>query len=483
MLDWGEPLDRLIFMCSPGMGKSAVTLKILSDRLLSGQNKGFAIISPLRVSTITWPDQVARWQHSSWMRVANMRTKEGAEAWENGSADIYLINYEMLASRDVRVKCKVCAECGEGCDNCHKGVITRHHPGFVEKFIAKRKTLPVDGIVWDELSLTRNPASKRINAIRPYLHDTKTKTGKPYKSPFTFHAGLTGTPICKDYRDLFAQIRLIDGGERLGTFVTHYLKEHFEVNPWNRYDVKIRPGSKEIIDKKISDLCLVMLGDDYLDLPQTLSEDVMVEMPAAARKVYETLEDELLVELENGEIEALSAAALTTKLQQVTSGCAYDNDRNVHAVHDAKLKALTDLRKKHKNEPILVLCAFKHEYQRILDAIPGSRMFDEKDLPLWKQGKIKTWVANVKSLSHGIDGIQKGGRIAVWFSQTWSNEAFLQTNARLIRTGQSAETIIYRILVRSSIDEAIAESLRAKDGEQQGLFNALKALQLLRKSA
>lgn len=464
-LEWLRDRSQAALFLSPGLGKTVVTATMMSERILEGRNRGFLVVAPIRVVNLTWPEQIAQWDHTKWMTVANMRTPEGIKMWEDGSADIYLINHEQLPTITRTVKGKESKTLG-----------------FVDKYIAKRKSIPVDGIVWDELSLCKNHSSVRVNALRPYLFDTDLPSGKKFVSPFRCHIGLTGTPIAKDYRDLFAEIRLIDNGERFGKFVTHYTAKYFDSNKYS-FEVKIKPGAKEIIDSKIADLALVMLGDDYLDVPTPTMEDIEVELPKAARTVYATLEKELLVTLENGEIEALSAAALTTKLLQITGGCAYDAEKNTHAIHDAKIDALKKLRKKlGPKEPLMVFVAYKHEYQRVLDAIPGARMFDEKDMDAWRKGKIHTWVANPASMSHGLDGVQVSCKTAVWFTLTWSNEKFIQSNARIIRTGQSYASTIYRILVKDSVDEAVCESLRTKDAEQTGLLHALRLLQKLKKS-
>ncbi len=159
-------------------------------------------------------------------------------------------------------------------------------------------------------------------------------------------------------------------------------------------------------------------------------------------------------------------------------------ERNTHAIHDAKIDALKKIRKKlGPKEPLIVFVAYKHEYQRVLDAIPGARMFDEKDMKDWQAGKIHTWVANPASMSHGIDGLQLSCKTAVWFTLTWSNEKYLQSNARIIRTGQSYASTIFRILAANTVDQAIVESLRWKDAEQTGLLHALRNLQKLKKAA
>ena len=435
MNEWVENRTASALFCSPSMGKTVVTLKALETWLLQGDSRGCLIICPIRVASITWPNQIRQWDHSSWMRFAHLRTKEGMEAWHKGSAEIYLVNPEQL-------------------------------PKLVP-LMFKKKRIPVDTIIFDEISLAKNPASVRFKTIRPYL------------PLFRQRIGLTGSPASNSYLDLFAPIRLLDDGERLGKSFTRYKETYFDPDGYMGYKFKLKPGAKERIDAKIADLALVMLGDDYLDVPTCSTIDIEVAMPPEGKEAYETLEKELLLELEKSDVVALTAAALATKLLQVTGGSVYTEDKTVHHIHDAKVKELLKLRKKHGKEPMLVLTAFRHESARVLAAIPGSRMFDEKDLGDWQRGEIHTWVADPRSLSHGIDGIQKGGRMAVWFTLTYSHETYMQSCARLVRTGQSNETIIYRLLIKDTIDWAVVEALRVKDRTQNGLLHALKALQQL----
>lgn len=428
--------ERAALFVPPGKGKTAVTLAALDQLATIGQMRGALIVAPLRVCSITWPTQAAHWLHSSWMRVANLRTQQGLDAWHDGSADLYLINSELLPTR------------------------------IPQMFPKGKRTCPVDVLVIDELSLAKNPTSKRFKALRQHL-------GK-----FKRRIGLTGTPVPNNYLDLFAQVRLLDDGARLGTSFAAYKDEWFYASDYMGYNWKLRSGSKDEIDAKLSDLCLVLMGEGH-ELPASSTVDVPVPLPAKVKSQYRTLQKELLVQLEQGEVMALTAATLCNKLLQFTSGAVYDEDRSVHEVHAAKLDALREIRAKHPGEPILVLCAFKHESQRVLEALPCAQLFDERHLTQWQAGEIMTWVADPRSLSHGIDGLQRSCRIAVWVSLTYSNETYLQTNARLIRTGQAAETIIYRLICPGTIDDAVAEALRTKSDTQSGMLNAVHALQKL----
>ena len=437
MVDWLTQRERAALFVPPGKGKTVVTLKALDDLATVGLMRGALVIAPLRVCSITWPAQVERWTHSEWMRVAQLRTKEGMAAWHAGSADIYLINSELLPAR-------------------------------LPEMFPKRKGFisPADVLVIDELSLAKNPTSKRFNALRKVAHH------------FARRIGLTGTPVPNDYLDLFAQVRLLDDGERLGKAATHYRDAYFYAADYMGYSYKLQRGCKEEIDAKVADLCLVLTGDGN-DLPASSTVDVPVAMPKEALTQYKTLQREMLAEVARGEVIALTAATLCSKLLQITSGAVYDEDREVLPVHTAKIEALEKLRAKHPGEPLLVLCAFKHESARVLAAMPEARMFDERELPAWQRGEIPMWVADARSLSHGIDGLQRSCRIAVWMTLTYSSETYLQTNARLVRTGQAAETIIYRMIVPGTIDDAVAEALRCKNETQSGLLEAVHALQRL----
>ncbi len=480
IMSWLDEKPEAMIWAGCGLGKTVTSLSVVSNLILEGAAKGALVIAPKRVLATSYPSQVERWDHLNWLRVANMRTPEGQKAWERASADIYLINSEMLPTITRNVKCKVCKGNEDGCDNCNHGISEQKTPGFVDRFIKGRKTIPVDILIVDEISIARNPSSVRFNALRPYLHDIEKLDGKKnFKSPFTRKIGLTGTPHPNSYLDLFAQVRLIDGGKRFGTAFTRYRDQYFAGDYMGfRYD--IRPGSKEIIDEKLSDLALVMRSEDYLDLPPCITEDIEVTLPAAAMKAYRVLEKELIVELDTGTITALSAAALTTKLTQLTSGSVLDAERGIHVTHDAKLDALRKLVKKHAKEPILVFTSYIHERERILAEFPQARQFDEKDMVLWQKGKIPIWVSDARSLAFGIDGLQVSGRICVWMTQTYSWEVYHQAVSRIVRTGQEQNTIVYRLLATDTVDEAIVTATKAKEEGNSGLMEAIKNLRRLK---
>lgn len=481
-IDWLKVRQYAALFAGMGLGKSASVLAAFDWLMKDGQGKGLLIIAPLRVATLTWPHEVQKWDNFHYMKLACLRTKEGLKAWDEGTADIYTLNYESIP---------------KFCKNKLKGIAP--------------EDMPVDTVVWDELSKAKNPSAKRINGYnRPVIDKA---TGKPvtrvnrlgnvvkvkervhgfrdFRDLFTRHWGLTGTPTPNSYLDLFAPIRLLDGGQRLGTSFTAFKKAYFEPdNVYSQYPKFIlRPGADKFIQKRVADIALTLRSEDWLDIPPTITEDIEVTLPRAGLKVYKELEKEFLTiveaETKKGkplEVVAVNQGALIQKLLQATSGAIYDQDRNVARVHDAKIKALIKLQKDF-GEPLLVATKYTHEQTRILEACEGAELFNDQTLERWKQGKIKFLVAHPLSIGHGVDGLQHGGRATCWFSQTYSPEEYHQWNARLARTGQEEETFIFRLTVPGTFDDAAIESVEQKHEGEQGLLAAIKNLQELARAA
>lgn len=457
--NWLLEHDRCAVFAGMGMTKTVCTLTAVSELILEGASKGVLIICPLRVGRLAWEAQIERWDHINWMRIANLRTPEGLKSWDEGTSDAYWLNPEKLPSSDRQTKGK-----------------TKHHKGFVEKYIKGRKTLPVDTLVIDELTAAKNPKSVRFNSLRPFLHDSPS-----YKTKFKRVWGLTGTPRSQGYLNIFAQVRLIDPSI-FGPSFHQFRQTYFKQVDWMGYKWELQEGAKERIDAKLAGFALALRGSDHLDLPDCTTIDIDVNLPADAMKGYRTLEKDFLLQLEEGDVEALSAAALTTKLLQATAGCLYLTDGGTAVIHDAKIREIKKLIKQHKGEPVLLVGHYIHERERMLKDIPGAVAFHERLVPDWVAGKIPVFVCQPKQMSHGIDQLQHGGRIIIWGTLPHGWETYTQLIHRLLRPGQEHETLVYRILAADTIDWAVAASLKDHQEGEAGMFAAIHALQQLRKT-
>lgn len=418
--------DRAAGFLSPGLGKTSSVLTTLNDRFLDGDSGATLVVAPLRVACLTWPNEVTKWDHTRWMRCESIRGRK-----PSGRAQIYTINYERL---------------GELTDLSF-----------------------VDTVVFDELTKAKNPQSKRIKALRPLLKHHR-------------RWGLTGTPRPNSLLELFAQVRLLDDGERLGKSFDHFRSTYLTPTDFMEYNWVPKPGAEEEIYERIADLAITMRASDYLDLPDTIVEDVEVPLPASARAIYKELEKELIKSFgKNGNVVAQTAGILANKLLQVSGGSVYNEDRGVIEIHDAKIEALKAIIKKHPKEQILIATNYVHERERVVAAIGGTDggKFKGDIEDAWNTGKVTKLVVDPRSLGHGLN-LQAGGRIIVWFSPNWSREAYDQLNARLARKGQEQQPLIYRLTAPGTMDDAVLEALRERGDGQAGMLATLVNWQKLR---
>jgi len=451
-----------------GLGKTVITLTAI-DRLIHEVEivKRVLIIAPKKVAEATWQAEARKWDHLERLTFATALGTEPQRATAiDSGAEITIINRENV-------------------------VWLVEHWGMV---------WPFDMVVVDESSSFKSPSAKRFKALKRMLPRIRSMVI------------LTGTPAPNGIEDLWAQVYLLDRGERLGRYITHYRQRYFDHNPWAHQYIP-KPGAFEAVQKRISDICVSMKAADWLQLPELVVHDMPVKLDPAAEKVYRMMEREMVTEVAAGEtaaagtssvsagalppspegkafgngepveISATSAAALTNKLLQLCGGAVYDENGATHYVHDAKLDALDELIESLNGEHVLLFYGYRQELPMILSRLHDRnpkgwqrvRMLENSaDADAWNRGEVDVLLAHPASCAYGLN-LQAGGRHVIWYTLTWSLELYQQANARLHRQGQEKPVIVHRLLVQGGVDEDVAKALEGKDETQAALIEALKA--------
>ena len=340
----------------------------------------------------------------------------------------------------------------------------------VETEIGIQKRLrryPVPEDVWEQYHQDQEIKAQRFKAL---------KKVRPLCSRVI---GLTGTPAPNTLIDLWPQMYVLDMGQRLGRFLTHYRERFFVPDKRNReivYSYKLREGAEQKIYELIGDICISMKATDHLKMPELTMNRVEVHLSAQEQKLYDTLKREMILQLKDGEIDAVNAAALSGKLLQMANGAVYDSQGRTVAIHDRKLDALEDLVEAANGKPVLVAYWFKHDLARIQKRFPESRVIDtSRDISDWNAGRISMGLLHPASGGHGLN-LQEGGSTVIWYGLTWSLELYQQLNARLWRQGQSAgAVVVHHIVSVGTHDEDVMRALERKDVGQAGLIAAVKA--------
>ncbi|MCK3917728.1 DEAD/DEAH box helicase [Streptococcus suis] len=434
----GHPYAAVIL--DMGMGKTATTLSAVNELMFDRfEVTKVLVIAPLRVANTVWSDEIEQWAELRHLRYSKIvGTPKQRKVALQKDADIYIVNRENL-------------------------------PWLVEQCSPYFKW---DMVVIDELSSFKSWQSKRFKAfmvMRPYMKRI---------------VGLTGTPSSNGLMDLFAEFKVIDGGERLGRFIGEFRSRYFEEGRRNGnivYEYIPMDYAECQIQDKISDITISMKALDYLDMPDLISTKKLVRMSEKEKERYSQFKKEyVLSELDGLEVTAANAASLTNKLVQLSNGAVYSDDHTVVPLHEQKLDALEDILESANGEPVLVAYWFKHDLARIMGRLEKlkvkSRVLKtEEDIREWNKGNVPVGLLHPAGAGHGLN-LQKGGHHLVWFGLTWSLELYQQTNSRLWRQGQEAETVVIQhIVTEGTIDEEILKALENKDAKQERLIEAVKA--------
>ena len=505
-----------------GLGKSITSATLICDLLAEFATDKVLVIGPLRVMTDTWPNEFRKWRHTAAfnftlireddddprIKLAEKRDREPAvkqrRARIREQAEIILkerlLQVERRDLSGLRKKRAIAQVKREYHETVGVSFATEAREEIRGELARSRTSVhfinreqlewlvnfhgedwPYRTVIIDESSSFKDHRTERFKALKKVRQTPGLIT--------RLHL-LTATPAAETYEHLFAQMYLLDLGKRLGKNITHYLDDYFS---YNRYSMKytLRPGCEEQILDKMKDICLVMKAKDYLDLDEPTIVQRPVKLSESTMLLYEQMKEDCLVTLDDGtEIEAETAAALSSKLLQMASGVLYETQhlmdydtgdmakvKRVHKLHDAKIETLKEIHEGLQGSPVLVAYHFKSSLDRLKKVFPKATVMDRdgKCIKDWNDGKIPMLLIHPQSGGHGLN-LQKGGHNIVFFDLVWSLELWIQLIGRLARQGQKNPVLVQVLIATGTLDEVVMEALLSKTDAQDKLFLLLKRL-------
>ena len=430
MVEKAKTTPHLGLFMEVGLGKTITTLTIISE-----QYKGKTlIVAPLKVAQTVWDREASNWEHTKHLRVAKiLGTEKQRIAALQQDADIYVTNVENL-------------------------VWLTNRP----------EMLVFTNFVIDESQKFKDTSTKRFKSIKKFLKQ------------FQRRIILTATPSPQGTQDLYAQVGILDLGQRLGTSLTAVRTAYSEPDKINYhtrqvYSWKLRSGMDAVINKKIEDICFALKSEDYLQLPPVSVMIHKIELSNKARKQYDEMRKNMVLEVEGQTITAPTAAALAGKLQQFASGATYTENGEWIETHNDKMEYLVEIMESNVS-PTLIFYNYKHSLERLKAQFPQGVVLDATNIEAWTNGKIPMLFAHPKSAGAGLNLQNNTGHVAqiVWWDGTWSSEEFTQGNGRIQRQGQTSPVIIHQLTMSGTIDEVIVDALDKKVEVQNILLDALK---------
>lgn len=431
--------NHIALFLDMGLGKTVITLTAINDLKYNRfQVNKVLVIAPKKVAEDTWTREQEKWEHLKLLKVIPVlgSLQKRVKAL-NTYADVYVINRENVV-------------------------------WLVDYY---KNDWPFDTVVVDELSSFKNHNSKRFKALKCVLPLIKRVIG------------LTGTPAPNGYIDLWAQIYLLDQGERLGKYITHFRENYFVPDKRDSQRVfTYKPKDKaiEAIKNKISDICISLSAKDYLQMPEKVVDTRHIKLGSKEQKSYEQFEREMFLQIDSDEIDVTSAAALTNKLLQYCNGAVYkENGKDYVEVHNCKIEALLELIEEAQGQPLLIFYNFKSDLERIQRALTKLKLRvgvlkNSNDIAKWNNKELDILLAHPASAAYGLN-LQDGGNHVVWFGLNWSLELYQQANARLYRQGQKNTVFIHNLVIDGCRDVDVMQALQDKNNGQEALLASLKA--------
>ncbi len=423
----------------PGLGKTVITLSAINVlKYYRWSVAKVLVVAPKKVAEATWSKEAAKWDHLQHLRISVALGSTGQRIRAlSAPADVYVINRENVE-------------------------------WLVDYF---KQAWPFDMVVLDESTSFKNSQSKRFKAM---------KRARRFIRRMVL---LTGTPSSKGLIDLWAQVYLLDGGARLGPTLGAYRERYFDPDRRSRtqiFSYKAKDGAEPAVLAAISDICVSMKAEDYLQLPEHISHEIPVMLDARSKKAYERFERDLLLEIDDDVITAGTAGVLTGKLLQFCNGAVYGSEGQVVPVHDCKLEAYMELLERLDGEPALTFYGYQHDRDRILERLSKSKLRvrvyrGAEDEDAWNGGEVDVLLVHPASCAYGLN-LQAGGRHVVWYGLNWSFELNDQGNCRLWRQGSPYDKVfVHYLVVQGCVDEDVMAAIRDRADTHEAVMQALKA--------
>ena len=422
----------------PGLGKTVITLTAVNIlKYFRWQVSKVLVVAPKTVAEATWSKEAAKWDHLQHLRISVVLGSASKRIKAlNTPADVYVINRENVS-------------------------------WLVDYY---RQDWPFDMLVLDESTSFKSWQSKRFKAVKLIRRFCKKVVL------------LTGTPSSKGIMDLWAQIYLLDGGARLGKNITQFRARYFDINTHGGHFTEYKPkeGAESAVLNAISDICVSMKAEDYLELPDCIEHEIPVALDDKTQKAYKRFERDLLLDVDGDTITAGTAGVLTGKLLQFCSGAVYDEDKKPVHIHDCKMDAYLELLESLNGEPCITFYGYQHDKDRILSSLAKSglrvRVYTgPEDGDAWNGGEVDVLLVHPASCAYGLN-LQAGGRHIVWFTPNWSFELNDQARCRLWRQGSPYDKVyVHYLITQGCVDEDVLDVIRDRKKTHDAVMQVLKA--------
>jgi SNF2 family DNA or RNA helicase len=434
----------------PGIGKSKAAIDYTAARYLNEDVHRVLIICPINAMQV-WPDQ---WRKHYPYRQWRMYTPTGsiaekaqqiediaksAHSKDGNILNIVVLNYAAVIKRDRRWAIRQ--------------AIARFNP---------------DLLIVDECHHIKGATTKQSKAVLDISDYT------PYRLL------LTGTPIGKNYLDLYGQIRVItpfvDPDRKVMSWTA--FRNEYAIFGGRSGHVLIKYQNLDRLHQSYRPHVMAVRKEQVHDMPAVTDAIIPVRFDDSQRTAYKVMAKEGMVVVGNSVIDAPIPLTKLLRLQQMTGGWVHDDTGRVVEFQTEKMKVTID--KVHElvgaGRKVIVFTRFLAEIRHLMQGLKvpvqsiqgGKSNVDRSGIVKWFIGTPKPCALVIQIASaEALDGLQTVCSDAVFHSVDYSLVHWSQARGRINRVGQSVPVVFYQVQVMQSVDGLIYDALQEKKAIEQ----------------
>ena len=323
---------------------------------------------------------------------------------------------------------------------------------------------------------------------------TKLKTFDAERTKAMYEVGeyipyryiMTGFPVTERLSEIYSQIKFLDRGATFGLSYYAFINKYF-----------VRLGQKIVVKKRaikqITDLIApfcIRITNEMLKLPPKTYKEIRLEMTDQQRELLTQLNETFRLELGRVKIDTKYIFTLLSKSLQICDGfiqhIEYEKDekgKNTSKVISSELEIIDTNKDEALVETlneidvtrnkVVIWCAFLFSVSKLETilkklgirtlSLTGATEDSNKVVQMFQRSReYNVLICTQKKAAESVT--LTSARYSIYYSNIWSNDARLNSEARIRRKGSEIhKSIMYiDLITKGSVEEKVYQCLRRK---------------------
>ncbi len=441
-----------------GLGKTLSVLSYFSALVAQQKYELLLVICPNSL-TRNWAREASQW--FSGLKAMTLTGDKDDKSWALRLLNDRSVDYQVLIVN-------------------YEGVRLDYITPELERLASERKTL----LCLDESQRVKNPTSKTFKALSSIAPKADRRVL------------LSGTPTPKDVTDLWAQMRLLDGGKRFGKSYYKWLSTIAELgNEFSEFAVKsFNPDAVDEAVLRVHELMLRRRKEKVVNLPAKTFTIREVELTGNQRNRYDEIREGLILRMRAASGEQFVREITNILEEYLRAVQVASNPRLIDPEwkgDPAKFLELDEIVNevvREGGQKMVVWTNYLGNVRELAERYKdlGTAQFSGEVSPAEREATVRAFqqtesprILIAVPAAGGVGITLTAAQTAVYIDKTWNAEHWMQSVDRIHRIGQQGTVNIISLL-SCKVDEIVHWNLRKKEQAQAEVLGDVKGKDTLK---